>query len=156
MKKSRFIVIIMMILPWFTLPLLGKRTIRRFLSAVLFISLFSEILQSFALKRQWWTFHSSIHPKIRGSVPFTLGPELFAAFWFLKMTYGKFLLFLLINSIAQYLFAFPGMKLLKKLRIVSLEKMPPLLFVVLLFFRGVLLYSFQYVKEKVFTKRTSW
>ena len=146
----------MMILPWFTLPLFGKRTIKRFLPAVLFISLFSELMHFFALKRQWWTFHTSIHPQIRGSVAFTLGPELFAAFWFLKWTYGKFSLFLIINTIAQYLFAFPGMMVLKKLRMVSLERMSPLLFVVLLFFRGVLMYSFQFVKEKIFIKRPSW
>jgi len=156
MKNSRFLVIIMMILPWFTLPLLGKRTIKRFLPAVLFISLFSELLHSFALKRQWWTFHSSIHPKIRGSVAFTLGPQLYTALWSLKWTFGNFPLFMITNGIVHLLFAFPVMNLLKRLGIVSLERLSPLLYVVLLFFRGILLYSFQFVKEKIFTKKLSW
>jgi hypothetical protein len=62
----------------------------------------------------------------------------------------------LINTIAHIIFAYPIMHLLKTLGIVSLQRLSSLQFVVLLFCRGSLLYSFQFVKEKFFSKKALW
>jgi hypothetical protein len=156
MKKQRLLLLIMMIAPWLTLPLLGSRALQRFLPATIFISIFSELLHVVAKKRRWWQFFTSIHPKIRPSLPFTLGPEFFAALWSLKKGYGRFPFFLLINTIVHLLFAYPGMVLLRKLGIVSLWRLSSFQFVLLLFFRGSLLYSFQFVKEKFFSRKPLW
>jgi hypothetical protein len=153
MKKSRFLLLIMMLVPWFTLPLLGPRALKRFLPATIFISLFSELMHVFAKKLNWWRFRSSIHPKVRPSIPFTFGPEFFTALWSLKAAYGRLPRFLLINTLIHILFAYPGMYLLKNLGIASLQRLSSLQFVLLLFLRGSLLYSFQFLKEKIFSKK---
>lgn len=153
MKKTRFFLLIMMIVPWFTLPLLGSRALKRFLPATIFISLFSEIMQTVAKKLNWWRFYSSIHPKVRPSLPFTLGPEFFGSLWILKAAYGRLPFFLLVNTIAHFLFAYPGMYLMRRLGVSSMGRLSSLQFALFLSFKGVLLYSFQFLKEKFFSKK---
>ena len=138
-----------MILPWFSIPLLGRSTINRFLPATILISCVVKINNITAKKRNWWKFYNSIHPKISGDIPFILGPYLLSSLWILKLTYGKLTLFMITNAIGHILFAFPGMKLLKQLGIVSLVKMKPIQLTLLLTIRGFLLYGFQFVIENI-------
>jgi hypothetical protein len=80
MNKTRFLLIVMMILPWFSLPLLGRRTIKKYLPAAIFVTLVNTLVHINAEKKNWWRFYTSIHPKISGSVPFIIGPEFIAAY----------------------------------------------------------------------------
>lgn len=138
-----------MILPWFSVPLLGRKAIRRFLPAAIVMSVIVKINNITAKKRNWWRFYTNLSPQISGDIPFIVGPYLLASLWILKFTYGKFKLFIFINAIGHILFAFPGMKLLKRLGIVSLENMKPIQLTILLTIRGFLLYGFQYAIENV-------
>jgi hypothetical protein len=149
LKNTRFLLLIMMILPWFSLPLLGRRALKRFLPATIFISFLVKYNNYIAKKRKWWIFTNSIHPKIAGDIPFILGPYSLSALWVLKLTYGKFPLFIMINAIGHILFAYPGMKLLRRLGIVSLVRMKPIQLTLLLTIRGFLLYGFQFALEKI-------
>lgn len=115
----------MMIHPWFSIPLLGRSTIKRFLPATILIGCVVKINNITAKKRNWWKFYNSIHPKISGDI-FILGPYLILSLWSLKLTYGKPLLYIITNAISHILFAFSGMKLLKRLGIVSLVQMKPI------------------------------
>ncbi|MBT2706965.1 hypothetical protein [Bacillus sp. ISL-47] len=153
-KNSRLLLIIMMIIPWISLPLLGRKTIKRFLPATVFICLVVKVMNIIAEKRKWWWFYTSIHSKIKGDIPFILGPYFICSLWVLKMTYGKFSLFLITNAILHFLFVFPGGKLLKKLGIVSLVRINSIQLFFILLIRAVLLYSFQFVKENLNFGRT--
>jgi hypothetical protein len=53
-KYSKSMLLLMIILPWFTVPLLGKNSFKRFLPAGLFISLVVRIVNFIAKKRKWW------------------------------------------------------------------------------------------------------
>ena len=149
MRHSRFLLILMMVLPWFSIPLLGRATIKRFLPATILIACVVKINNITAKKRNWWKFYNSIHPKIPGDIPFILGPYFILSIWILKLTYGKLTLFIITNAIGHILFAFPGMKLLNELGIVSYIKMKPIQLTLLLTIRGFLLYGFQFVIEKI-------
>ncbi|WP_264807038.1 hypothetical protein [Cytobacillus sp. NCCP-133] len=148
-KNSRFLLILMMIIPWISLPLVGRSTIKRFLPATVFISLVVKIMNIIAEKRKWWWFYTSVHPKINGDIPFILGPYFICSLWVLKMTYGRFPLFLITNIIFHLLFAFPGIKFLKNLGIASLVRISSIQLVFILMIRAVLLYSFQFAKENL-------
>jgi hypothetical protein len=37
MKNSRFLLLLMMVIPWFSLPFLGKKAIKQYLPAAIFI-----------------------------------------------------------------------------------------------------------------------
>lgn len=102
-----------------------------------------------AKKRKWWSFYSSIHPKIPGDIPFIIGPYFVTSLWILKMTYGRYPLYFITNTIVHFLFSFPGMKLLKRLGIVSLVRISPIQGVLLQEIRSLLLYGSQFVKEKI-------
>jgi hypothetical protein len=102
-----------------------------------------------AKKRKWWIFHSRIHPKIPGDIAFIIGPYLFSSLWILKLSYGRYPLYSIINTITHFLFSFPGMNFLKRLGIVSLERMSPIKLVLLMEFRAFLLYGFQFLMEKI-------
>jgi hypothetical protein len=149
LKHSRFLLILMMILPWFSLPLLGRSAIKRFLPATILISIVVKLNNKLAKKRKWWWFYSSIHPKIDGDIPFILGPYFLTSLWILKLFYGKLKLFFITNTILHFLFAFLGMKLLKRLGIVSLVRMKPIQLTLLLTVRGILLYGFQFAIENI-------
>jgi hypothetical protein len=148
-RHSRFLLILMMIIPWFSIPLLGRSTIKRFLPATILIGCVVRINNITAKKRNWWEFYNSIHPKIPGDIPFILGPYLLFSIWILKLTYGKLPLFMITDAIVHILFAFPGMKLLKRLGIVSLIEMKPIQLTLLLTIRGFLLYGFQFAIENI-------
>ncbi|OOP67671.1 hypothetical protein BWZ43_14630, partial [Heyndrickxia oleronia] len=89
-KYSKLLLLLMMILPWFTVPLMGKDAFKRFLPAGLFISLIVRIVNFIAKKRKWWWWYQTLHPKISGVFPFIWGPFLIGSMWILKLTYGKF------------------------------------------------------------------
>jgi hypothetical protein len=148
-RQSRFLIILMMVLPWFSIPLLGRRTIKRFLPAAILMSFVVRVNNITAKKRNWWRFYSSVHPKVSGDIPFIVGPYFLASLWLLKLTYGRLPLFLTINIIGHILFAFPGMKLLKRLGIVSLVQLKPIYLTLLLTIRGFLLYGFQFAIDNI-------
>jgi hypothetical protein len=147
MKYSRFLLLLMMIIPWFSLPFLGKKTIKRFLPAAIFISFIVKLENYIAYRRRWWWF-SRLHPKIKGDTSFIVGPFLFSTLWIMKCTYGRLFIYILVNGILHFVFAYPELNMLKRFGIVSLVRINPFQYVLILFTRAMLLYSFQYIKEK--------
>jgi hypothetical protein len=148
MKNSRFLLLLMMIIPWFSLPFLGKKTIKRFLPAAIFTSFIVKLENIIAFRRRWWGFYTQVHPKVKGDMSFILGPYLFTTFWIMRWTYGKFFLYLVVNTIMHFIFAYPVVNMLKRFGIVSFVRINPLQYVSILFSRALLLYGFQYIKEK--------
>jgi len=155
LKKSRFLMILMMILPLFSLPLLGRDTIKRFLPSTILICIVVRLMNISAKKRKWWVFYSSVHPKVPGDIPFIIGPFFILSLWILKMTFGKFPLYVVTNTITHFLFAFPGLKFLKRLGIVSLVRLSPIQFVLILELRAFLLYGSQFAIEKMKQNKVS-
>ncbi|KQL52641.1 hypothetical protein AN964_03245 [Heyndrickxia shackletonii] len=155
MKRPKFLLFLIMILPWFTLPFVGEKAIKRFLPAVIFISMVSKIIDIIAGKRNWWKYYTTIHPLLKGSAPLVFGPFLASAFWSLKNTYGKFVSYLMSNLLLHIAFATIGMWVLKRLRITSLDKMSRVQLVFVLLFRALLLYGFQFVKESMEKRRNN-
>lgn len=153
MKRPKFLLFLIMILPWFTLPLLGGKAIKRFLPAAIFISIVSKVIDIIAEKRKWWKYYTTIHPLLKGSAPLVLGPFFASAFWSLKNTYGKFVSYLISNLLLHIAFATIGMWVLKRLRITSLDKMSRVQLVFVLLFRALVLYGFQFVKESMEKRR---
>jgi hypothetical protein len=66
----------------------------------------------------------------------------------LKMTYGKFPLYLISNTILQVSFIYlGGLKFVKYFKILSLEKLTKFQYLTIDLFRALLLYGFQYIVE---------
>jgi len=153
MKRPKFLLFLIMILPWFTLPFLGGKAIKRFLPAAIFISIVSKVIDIIAEKRGWWKYYTTIHPLLKGSMPLVLGPFFASAFWSLKNTYGKFVSYIMSSLLLHVGFATIGMWILKRLRITSLVKMNRVQLVIVLLFRALVLYGFQFTKESMEKRR---
>jgi hypothetical protein len=154
LKYSKSLLLLLMILPWFSVPLLGKDAFKRFLPAGLFISLVVRMVNFVAKKRRWWWWYETLHPKMSGVIPFMWGPFLIGTLWILKWTYGKFLRYITLNIIVDGAFTYGLVYYLQKFGIASLVRMKktPLMFIFMV--EALLLYGFQFFKEKLFKPNT--
>ncbi|WP_047979764.1 hypothetical protein [Ornithinibacillus contaminans] len=146
-KRHFLFNLVLLIVPWLTVLFLGKRNVKRYYLSGLFIILFEIINHIFGHKRKWWKFYDGNKAFMRNELPFTVGPYMPLSMWILKYSYGNFKKFLLLNAISDGLFAFFLIKILKKLRIVRLNRLSNIQFFLYLYYKAFLLYGVQYFIE---------
>jgi hypothetical protein len=151
MATKRHVVfnIAIILIPWLTLLFIGKRSIKRYSFAGIFIVIFEIINHLYGHKRNWWKFYDKRKSFIRDELPFSIGPYLPLSMWLLKISYGNFKKFVVLNLISDGLFAFVIIDVLKKLKIISLGRLNHVQFFIYLHFKAYLLYGFQYLYEKL-------
>jgi hypothetical protein len=149
LKMAKPIMLGMLIISWFTLPLLGLQTIKRFLPASVLMSIIVAFEMKLAKKRRWWWFYTKIHSKLSGGFPLTWGPFLVGSMWILRFTYGKFIWYLLLNLLVDTFFSYKFVDVLKRLGICSLVRLKKYQLSLLFFIKSLLLYGFQMILEKV-------
>lgn len=144
MKSSKLLLISLVILTWLTLPSLGRNALKKFLPAAIFICILTKILDIVGERKNWWQFYKGI-PPLNSMDFFNFGPYFVTSLWMLKFTYGKFWTYLISNTILQLLFIFLGLKYMKRLKILSLEKLPEFQYLAIDIIRTLLLYAFQWI-----------
>ncbi|WP_075981810.1 hypothetical protein [Bacillus massilinigeriensis] len=145
MKNPKFFYIALLILPWLTVPLLGRNSFKKYLPAAIFISTFTKAIDLFGERKKWWRFYKGI-PPLDSMNFFNFGPYFVTSLWMLKMTYGKFPLYLISNLILHICFIyFGGLKFVHRYKIFTLDKLTKSQYLAIDFLRALLLYSFQYV-----------
>ncbi|MBP2239539.1 hypothetical protein J2Z40_000092 [Cytobacillus eiseniae] len=150
MKYNKFVLLMMLVVSWLSLLLFGKSSFKRFIPAGIFIALVTGLENYAAKKRTWWWWYEKLHPKLSGSIPFVFGPFMIGSMWVLKLTYGKFNRYLIVNLIVDSFFIFILIdKWLKKWGIASLVRMKKIQLSLLLFIDSLLLYGFQLLIEKI-------
>ncbi len=153
MKKSRLILIIMVLLSWSSLLFLGRRDFKKYLPAGIFISIVTMITDKIANKRKWWCFQESIHPNISGENTWTWGLFFPATLWILKLSYGNLRSYITYNLVLHMSFVYLLLTFLKKIKVVSLVKLSKKQYLLSLLCREVLLYLFQFSKEYIERKK---
>lgn len=151
-KYSKSLLLILIILPWFSAPMLGKDAFKRFLPSSLFIICVQGIVDLIGTKRRWWWWYEKLHPKTLGFMPFMLGPFLVGSLWILKWTYGKFFRYMALNLVVDGSFTYGVTYYLQKFGIGSLVRLKKISLLLIFTIEALLLYIFQFIKEKV-TKR---
>ncbi|KQL50838.1 hypothetical protein AN964_24795 [Heyndrickxia shackletonii] len=146
MKPTKLFYLAVLILPWLTVPFLGKNALKRHLPAAIFICTFTKIIDTFGEKKRWWRFYKGI-PPFDSMNFFNLGPYLVMSLWILKMTYGKFVLYIISNAILHLLFNLLGLKLVDWCKIFTLEKLKKPQYFCINCSRALLLYGFQYIYD---------
>jgi hypothetical protein len=147
-RHSVFNLLIIMI-PWFSLLFIGKRSFKRYSVAGLFIVILEVINHLYGHKRKWWTFYDKPKSFIKDELPFSVGPYMPLSMWLLKLSYGNFKKFVLLNVIADGMFAFVFMDVLKKFKIIRLNKLNRLQFFIYIHYKAYLLYGVQFLFEKL-------
>ncbi|QIZ06835.1 hypothetical protein HFZ78_09040 [Priestia megaterium] len=147
MKNSKLFYIALLIVPWLTVPLLGRNSFKKYLPAAIFMCTFTKAMEFFGEKKKWWRFYEGVSP-IKNANFFNFGPYLVACLWMLKMTFGKFPLYIISNLILHICFIYlGGIKFFKRYKIVSIEGITKFQYLAFDFLRAILLYSFQYINN---------
>ena len=128
---------------------MGKQDIKRYSGAGIFIVIFEIINHMYGHKRKWWKFYDKPKSFIKDELPFSVGPYMPLSMWLLKLSYGNFKKFVLLNVIADGLFAFLFIDILKKFKIVRLNRLNHFQFFIYLHYKAYLLYGVQYLFEKL-------
>lgn len=151
MKKSLFITIL--IAPWLTLPLLGRNAFKKYLPAAIFISTFVKAIDMYGERKKWWLFYKGI-PPLNSMNSLIFGPYFVTSLWMLKLTYGKFPLYLIVNIVLHISFIFlGGVKLVSHFKIFTLERLTKFQYFAINFLRALLLYGFQNVNDLIDIKK---
>jgi len=147
MKNLKLFYFALLILPWLTVPFLGRNSFKKYLPAAIFISTVTIALDLFGEKKKWWRFYKGV-PPLDSMNFFNFGPYLVTSLWMLKMTYGNFPLYLISNLILQICFIFfGGVKLVDRYKIFTLDKLTKFQYLAIDVLRALLLYSFQYINN---------
>jgi hypothetical protein len=148
MKSSKLFLLAILILPWLSLPFLGRHSFKKYFPAAIFICLFTKAIDFFGEKKKWWRFYKGI-PPFDSMNFFNWGPYFVTSLWSLKLTYGKFPLYLLSNMLLQTCFIYlGGLNFVKRFKIFSLSQLTKSQYLAIDLVRALLLYGFQYVYEQ--------
>ncbi|SHG63979.1 hypothetical protein [Ornithinibacillus halophilus] len=147
-KRHFFFNIILIVIPWLSVLLLGKRNIKRFSLASFVIFIFELISHKIGQKLNWWIFYDKRKSYLTNELPFSIGPYMPLSMWLLKYSYGNFKKFLLLNAIADGIFAFFIIRVLEKIRIIGLHRLSPIQFFIYLYHKAFILYGAQYWYER--------
>ncbi|MEQ2466109.1 hypothetical protein [Niallia hominis] len=148
-KLFNFFIILM---PWLSLLFIGKRSMNRYSIAGAFIVLFEIINHLYGHKKKWWKFYDKRRSFVRDELPFDICPYMPMSLWILKYSYGNLKKYALMNAIANGIFTFIGMPILKKMKIIRLYRLNYLQFFIYIHYKSYVLYGFQYLYEKIKNK----
>jgi len=148
-KRHKVFNLAIIMIPWFSLLFIGKRSFKRYSVAGVFIVIFEIINHLYGHKRKWWKFYDKPKLFLKDELPFSVGPYMPFSMWLLKFSYGNFKKFILLNVIADGLFAFFFIDVLKKFKIIRLNRLNHVQFFIYLHYKAYLLYGVQYLFEKV-------
>ncbi|WP_100333451.1 hypothetical protein [Bacillus alkalisoli] len=147
MNKQKKMLWLMVILSSSTLPLLGWKSIRRFIPAITFINLYLCMESHFAYKKKWWVIKEKILPSLIGEFALMVGPFFAGTLWILKWTYGKFPLYMLVNLAFGWFFAFPFYAFFEKHGIWTLKKLSRWQLWLVFTNKAILMYFYQKLVE---------
>ncbi|OAS82760.1 MULTISPECIES: hypothetical protein [Metabacillus] len=143
-KRHTLFNVILIVVPWLSLICIGKHNLKRFSLAGIVIVILEIINHKIGQKRNWWTFYDKRKSFLTNELPFSIGPYMPLSLWLLKLSYGNFKKFVLLNVIADGLFAFPIINFIKKIKILRLNKLNNFQFFLYLHYKAYILYGVQY------------
>ncbi|WP_251548815.1 hypothetical protein [Neobacillus muris] len=151
MIKKRHLIfnIALVLFPWLTMLFVGKRAFKRYAFSGVFVVIFEILNHIYGHKRNWWKFYDKKASFFKDELPFSVGPYMPLSMWILKYSYGNFKKFAFLNVIADGLFAFLFIDILKKFKLVGLNRLNHFQFFIYLHYKAYLLYGVQYLYEKI-------
>jgi hypothetical protein len=139
----------MITISWLSLIFLGKRNIKRYFLASTIIGIFEMINHIYGHQHKWWSFYDKPRSLIRNEFSFDIGPYIPISMWILKLSYGNFKKFALLNALLNALYVFLFVPLLKKINIVRLNRLNYFQFFLYIHYKAYILYGAQYLFEKI-------
>ncbi|WP_394555626.1 hypothetical protein C1N61_29920 (plasmid) [Priestia aryabhattai] len=133
----------LLVLPWLTLFKVDKFTLKRYLPVLTFSSLVIALISELSKSYNWWKVKKPLVPRLGSDISFIFGPFLVANFWVFKLTFGKPILYGLLNIAFDYLFAYPLTSLAEKLKVYKMGAMSRFQLFLISIFTAALNYMYQ-------------
>jgi hypothetical protein len=147
-QRHKILNVLLILIPWLSILFIGKRDFKRYSLSGVFIVIFEILNHVYGHKKKWWKFYDKPNVFIRDELPFDIGPYMPLSMWILKFSFGNFKKFVLLNVLANGLFAFSLMPFLKKVKIVRLKRLTYFQFFLYIHYKAYILYGAQYLFEK--------
>lgn len=147
MNGKSVVILLSIVASWLTAPLVSKSEWKRFYPSLFFITVFITIESYLAYKRKWWEFQKGSILQYLKDGPYVVGPFFIGTLWILKLTYGNFKKYFLVNAGIDSGFVYVLMYFLQKLNIMRLIKLKKYQFLSLFFIKALSIYGFQYLLD---------
>ncbi|MDC3415211.1 hypothetical protein NC797_09315 [Aquibacillus sp. 3ASR75-11] len=141
-----------LVLPWITVPLIGKKSFIRFLPATTFVDLILSLFSVVADKRKLWKVKNPLFPYSSLDFSFICGLFFVTTLWMFRLAYGNFLKYMFLNIVADYFFVFHVMKFFKKVQFFELKRMTYFQFFCTSVSLAAITYGLQYKIERIITE----
>lgn len=151
-NKRKALSFSILVIPWLTAPLLGNNSFVRFLPVSTFIGYIFSLLSEIADRRKWWKVKNAIFPNYRLDFSYLLGLYFITTIWVFKLTYGRFIKYLTLNVVLDYLLAFPIVKFFTKIGVFEFKKMRPKHFYIFSVVTAIVIYFYQLLVERTIVK----
>ncbi|WP_078549092.1 hypothetical protein [Litchfieldia alkalitelluris] len=149
MRTNKLILIILTLLPWLSLPLMKKKTFKRFYPAAIFMGILVALEGLIAKKRKWWVFYEKLPPYFIPEVPLIAGPFFIGTLWIMKFAFGKPIRFILLNFVVASFFTYVLINWFTKRGIATLVHLKKYQLSLLFLLKSIILYVLQTIYEKV-------
>lgn len=137
------IVRLIFLAPWFSLIFMKKEILKRYTPVATFSALLVTLHGELAYTQKWLTQHVGITKALITFVPFTFGLFLIGTIWIFALTFGRFWLYLIVNIVVDFLFAFGLHKVMVRQGIVGEVKHGSFEVFVAFVIMALLLYVYQ-------------
>jgi hypothetical protein len=149
LNAKSLILLLPTVIPWITAPLIRKSEWKRFSPVVVFITIVISVESYFAHKHKWWIFPKGTILYYLKDASYMAGPFFVGTLWVLKLTYGHFRRYMLLNILLDAGFVYVLMNILQKYNIMKLVRLKKYQFFSFFMIKALLIYGFQYLKEKI-------
>ena len=132
----------MLIVPWLTLLFMPREETKRYMPVALFATVTSAIIHDAGITLGFWTVGETAFPLHRlTTYIFGLMPVL--TLWVFKLTYGRFWLYMVTNTILDIGFNFQFLNVFLPSRGILTLDVPPLQALPITLVHAVMLYGYQ-------------
>lgn len=140
------------ILPWLPMFFMKKENLKRFMPTALLSVVMSLLVVQIGEVLDWWVFKEYPYPLLSPSYVYSLNPILTILIF--RFTYRRFWLYLIVDSIANLVFAYPYIGyFLTKRGIFQYLKFGGIHVFIITTVTGIILYWYQMWQEGIFARR---
>ncbi|WP_066050785.1 hypothetical protein [Robertmurraya korlensis] len=133
--------------PWFTLLFIGNMHLKRFLPVALLVTVINTIIYQAAYHFNWWREMPLFKWDKIANIPWVYSAYLVATIWIFRLTYGRFIIYMITNLLLDGGYIYGWYPIQQKLGMASGDMSPHITFAIMIAV-SLIIYLFQVWYEK--------
>lgn len=148
--RLNLLLVLLFVTPWLSVPLIGKKSLKRFFPGSLLLTCLIVGEQYLAKKRIWWWYYRKFNrTSLTGETTLVWGPFFVSSMWILKFTYRHFSRYFLANLMVDSFYTYVVMDWFKKIGFASLVRLKKYQLTMLFVIKSLILYGLTMGVEKL-------